>query len=549
MLQVTPAQTAQRLETTTQAGTCPLTLRTSISAPVAVLALTGTVVFALLQVHAWGFLHDDTMISLRYAVNFHEHRSLVWNLGEYVEGYTNFLHVILAAGLIEAGVDPILSARLVNATAWAGIVALLLGHPRTLGGREASVVAAVLAGTAAPIVVWVHGGLEAPLLAFLVLALALTTLRGLQGDTRPRLLALAGVLAALAMLTRTDAALFGLASFVALTVAGDLRSAWRRAVPFLVPFLAVMLAHIGWRLSYYGDLLPNTFYAKASGVPWLGWQFPLVYLSDFLVQLPYVPVALAAGLMTRFGRHAFAARVYLAGSVLLYVAYVLKVGGDHMPQLRLFVPTIPLAAVLVALLHAGAGQWRARISYLLTGAVALQLVFAPPWAPRGMDHAAAVGLAVGDYIQQAWPAGSVIATNSAGALAYRNLDKGFIDMLGLNDRIIARTEVREITTSWQHIPGHGKGNGAYVLDRAPDYIILRGARGDEDLPPFLSDQQIEADPRFAACYRAQTVQIPIGPDHPAMVRSTDERTIRFNFFARAPSPQCETAERAIARLN
>jgi hypothetical protein len=38
----------------------------------------------------WFWLDDDQMISMRYARNLAEGNGLVWNLGERVEGYTNF---------------------------------------------------------------------------------------------------------------------------------------------------------------------------------------------------------------------------------------------------------------------------------------------------------------------------------------------------------------------------------------------------------------------------------------------------------------------------
>ena len=41
------------------------------------------------------FIQDDAFISLRYANNFLLGKGLVFNPGEYVEGYTNFLWVVL----------------------------------------------------------------------------------------------------------------------------------------------------------------------------------------------------------------------------------------------------------------------------------------------------------------------------------------------------------------------------------------------------------------------------------------------------------------------
>src|SRR5689334_8157612 len=42
-------------------------------------------------------LFDDAMISMRYAWNFAHGRGLVWNKGEYVEGYSNLLMTLIMA--------------------------------------------------------------------------------------------------------------------------------------------------------------------------------------------------------------------------------------------------------------------------------------------------------------------------------------------------------------------------------------------------------------------------------------------------------------------
>jgi hypothetical protein len=52
---------------------------------------------AVLVPHAllFDFVSDDAYISFRYARNLAEHGQLVFNLGERVEGYTNFLWTVL----------------------------------------------------------------------------------------------------------------------------------------------------------------------------------------------------------------------------------------------------------------------------------------------------------------------------------------------------------------------------------------------------------------------------------------------------------------------
>ena len=52
------------------------------------------------------WLSDDAFISFRYAKNWSESSGLVYNVGEYVEGYTNLLWtVVLGLGMM-VGVQP-----------------------------------------------------------------------------------------------------------------------------------------------------------------------------------------------------------------------------------------------------------------------------------------------------------------------------------------------------------------------------------------------------------------------------------------------------------
>src|SRR4029078_10291502 len=68
---------------------------------------------ALLVPHAlmFDFVTDDAYISFRYAKNLADHGQLVFNLGERVEGYTNFLWTVLLAAARKRGAAPDVAAR------------------------------------------------------------------------------------------------------------------------------------------------------------------------------------------------------------------------------------------------------------------------------------------------------------------------------------------------------------------------------------------------------------------------------------------------------
>src|SRR5690606_41082865 len=85
------------------------------------------VVGLLLHARAWEFLCDDAYISFRYAVNLAEHGALEYNLGERVEGYTNFLWVlVLALGTCLGLAPEALAPWLTQAGALAGAAATVV---------------------------------------------------------------------------------------------------------------------------------------------------------------------------------------------------------------------------------------------------------------------------------------------------------------------------------------------------------------------------------------------------------------------------------------
>ena len=73
---------------------------------VAGLVALGIAVLYGLRVREYWFLSDDAFISFRYSRHLADGLGLVWNAGEPVEGYTNFLWVLLMAASLSLGLEP-----------------------------------------------------------------------------------------------------------------------------------------------------------------------------------------------------------------------------------------------------------------------------------------------------------------------------------------------------------------------------------------------------------------------------------------------------------
>jgi arabinofuranosyltransferase len=464
------------------------------------------------------FFHDDAYITLRYARNFITGSGLVWNPGEYVQGYTSFLHLILVALLGRLGLDLVLASRVVGVASLAGLVALMTwfgGRVETEIGKPLSHLPVLLVATSTPMLVWSLGGLEGTLFSLLVAAGCLLFLVAGDSSPNPRLHAVGGLSFGLSFLTRPDAAVF-----IAITLLWLVWLASKRAprapaglVAHATGVAIVVAPYLVWQLYYYGTMVPNTFYAKTGAPLSLSLRTGLGYVADYALRAPFLPILLVVSLAYTSLRGFWSWKLtYLAVSVSAYVSFVVLVGGDHMQSFRLLLPVVPLMSVLLPMALSPAVRSdghgiAASVSLVLVIATGLQ-VFDRRLNPLGEDLAARVGTTVGKYIATAWPAGSLIALNTAGSTPYFAGSDRFVDMLGLNDETIARRHIAKIELPWQSIPGHLKGDGDYVLSRRPDFIILGPAEGVvASRPRFLSDLELNANPRFHQDYAALSVSL------------------------------------------
>ncbi|NDW01742.1 glycosyltransferase family 39 protein [Salipiger sp. PrR002] len=483
------------------------------------------------------FLHDDAFISLKYARNLLEYGELSWNLGERVEGYTNFLYVLMTAGLMKIGFEPLTALRVINGSAVCLFVASLYFGAKQLAQDQKLLHAlAVALGLGnVSLAVWLFGGLEAPVSAALIgWAVAVLMAALTERAHVTRYAALSGAFLALAILTRPDAVIIVIFATVGLvlTARGQFkRNAWSALLVAGIP-LVVFLIHMGWRYSYYGDVVPNTFHAKVG----LELSHRLGKVADYFLKSAtlYLPVLVCAGLSTIvaliWGRISKPAIVLL--SVCLgFLAYVLWSGGDHMAAARVLLPMAGPAALLciatLATLQAPkAGAATLVILAVLTAASVNARSFR-------MDWAAYNGSVVGRYIEEAWPVGSLVGLNTAGSTPFYAPSHRFIDMLGLNDRTIALREDVPVLARRQNMPGHGKGDGAYVISRAPDYLILGGSEGIDIADAekwFLTGVELRGMEEFGQCYAMEQKMLDVPP-------STERarpgvKTVSFTYYRR-----------------
>ena len=284
---------------------------------------------------AW-FLCDDAFISFRYVRNLLNGHGLVFNPGEYVEGYSNFLWVLeLAVIWGWSGVAPERAAPWLSVAFTAGTIAAMMWWiarlPLLCHRGLVAWMAQGLVCASATFAVWTSGGgLETRQFTFFIV-LAVMCL-SLYRDSRWGLLAASLSLAA-AALTRPEGPLvaalcFGWFVIQRMADTGRPNPDWRRLIYLAAPFVIMVGTHFLWRYAYYGEWLPNTYYAKHVR-PWYESGFRYLWAATLETGL-YLLIPLAAVAMRNRWRAShdgiWALVLLLVG---VHMAYVMRIGGDH----------------------------------------------------------------------------------------------------------------------------------------------------------------------------------------------------------------------------
>jgi arabinofuranosyltransferase len=442
---------------------------------------------------------DDAYISFRYAQHLVEGHGLVFNLDPAeppVEGYSNFAWTMwLALGMaLGCTGDAVETWSIVwGVLCHAGTVGLLaLVAWRVSGARAVVPVAAI--GYA----LHHHGaslapaGLETALFTLLTVAMAVGTI-SVSGARQGLILGGLGVLAAL---TRPDGVVPAAVTGAFLLHDALRLRAWRTLLAFALPFAVAFVPFLLWRHSYYGQWVPNTYFAKSGGEA--DWERGFVYLREYVkVYWPLLP-ALVLLLASLAGTGTSAtvpwslrrAGLVLLANIALYGAVVTRVGGDFMFA-RFLLPVTPLVLLGADLATA---KWRQPLAVPLALLIGVGFLLRPhpPWLdeyqpdknPFGVSDNRAISVAeftkglsraeamrrVGHWLQPLF-AGLDVRLGLGGSqanLAYRTRVPVAIECAcGLTDAYIAHLPL----AARGHMPGHDRPYTMY-----PGYLQRRGVQ-------------------------------------------------------------------------
>lgn len=304
------------------------------------------------------FTIDDAYISLRYARNLANGYGLVFSTdgSSPVEGYTNFLWVLLEAPLylLKLSDSVILHCIKIAGIAFS-VGAILLVYRMTrlfTQDTRAGLFACLFLAAIPQLSFWAIGGLETTMYIFWLMA---GSYFYIVEERNKRVHLLSMLFLTLAAFTRWEGVLVVLA-FIALVV---ITRVWNRdkgsrlwglgkLLPGIVVFALLYGAYFVWRYGFYRYLFPNTVYARggAGGVQQV-WN-RITEMGPFIFYLlPVIALAWFAYFHLLRQREGVTQQKQLLGVVLLVlVALGLGSKREWMPGFRYELPWVPILMLL-----------------------------------------------------------------------------------------------------------------------------------------------------------------------------------------------------------
>jgi len=422
-----------------------------------------------------GFTVDDAFISFRYSENFAAGNGLVFNLGERVEGYSNFLWVVILGFLKKGGVDVNLASKALGLLSLLAVLIMYFLIVRDLTERTLYAAASLgLLITNFGLVFFAVTGMETIFFTALLMWGGYLFYRNESHVS----VGLSLVSVAVALI-RPEGVLF----FPALVIF-DLIKHKRLSSKLLATlgvFTGLYAVFLIWRYSYYGYFLPNTFYAKlskmSSSLPLFIYGFDDIYRFIASTGGPLLfGITVLVILKSKIREKVYAMLPILA----VILTFQLYSGGDWMDSYRFLVPMLPAYLVIgvfgLRWLSNKVNVERKHIVFLAaiiflmlfniveSTAFYLQREEYPNFVMTSEDLIPAA-----QWVGKHYPSDYTIICGRIGALPYYSKLNLIDTVWGLTDEYVAHSKYRGEWTN--------KAEEAYLHERNPELIMIGKARG------------------------------------------------------------------------
>ena len=465
---------------------------------------------------------DDAFITLRYSRNLLHGNGPVFNIGEHVEGYSNFLWMALLAVSGKAGLQMPVMMKVYGVVAGAIVTVLITHLARKQFGQTSAVATAFVIGTSSFFALWAVDGLETVFYSALVTALFALSISRNSSDW------LIGLAAGAVGITRPEGVLFGCVALYFILNDRGFKFAIRAAMPFTL----LVGGYEIFRYEYFGELVSNTALAKVhtdTSTVIRGLQYLFQFNSDsgYLI----LPAALAGAFINRRNRAVWLAVAFISAQAL----FLGVSGGDFMYGYRFVMPVFPLLAFVacssVAILDPRNLIKRVIILSVLVASIATFQLAAIPPKSIGIDNLwtrRSVHFEIAEYLRERTTSADNVALSEAGIIPFA-LDATVYDYLGLN------SPYRKVFTN------EGRLDVSNALAGDPKFVIVSIAQDHTGVnrTRMAVEASILEAPVFKARYQAvQRFEIPRSTSYLNQIYykyTPDAKVIYFEVYQRTNS--------------
>jgi tetratricopeptide (TPR) repeat protein len=506
--------------------------------------LSALSVCAIFRMNQINFIQDDAFITLRYVENFINGNGLVFNTGYRVEGYTNFLWVLLISligfigTIFSVETDLPLITQLLSQLS--GIALIILAYFFTKKIITAkyllnnnfdyilctliSLVPPFLISFAPPFLYWGVSGMESVLFTFLTCFsfyryifrtgskpdIVFVTASVLNSLLRPE-----GILIFLMIMCHSI--IINYKKYFRLNGRWTTSSSAKVYLKEVLMYAVPIAAYLAFRYFYYGFLLPNTFYAK-TGFNLEHFSRGLEYVFTGIINNFFYGLLLVIPLLSLIKSNLRSETIFFYFFVIIYLLFIILIGGDVLPISRFILPVLPLVIVfsVITLYQLTALNFTPTLKFVLIVSVLSAFTYIITssyfnnYKEMKLKRSFEIGLVKKMKVYAGWIKNKIVESNQNKKVALSTIGAfsfysgaEVIDIVGLTDKYIAHNP-KEVPGIDEDLPVHWKErryNAEYVLKREPDYIIFpAGAK-----PTAFAECAIFVQPQFYKNYYCQLI--------------------------------------------
>jgi hypothetical protein len=367
-----------------------------------------------------------------------------------------------------------------------------------------------------PLVYWSLMGMETGLLSALLLASIFFVFKYVR-SLEFKYLFWVAILGGLAFLTRIDSVIYFIALWVYVCVTNVLnnsnRRIWLQYLAVIGIYSVFIFGQFSFQYLYYGDLFPNTYVLKLTGMP----LYARVENGVGFI-LPYIKETAFAFLLAVMGLFI---RVYKEKILLLFLVsisalYQIYVGGDPWSYWRIMAPTMPLLLLLcidaafnlghnpsiLKILPANVFKNSFAVMLIFLSVVSINFRFLPEISFRTRPYQATQNA---KHVNTAIVLNDIIKDNAtvgvfwAGTTPYY-IDNVVIDFLGKSDRHIANLPPdmsgAVAFNGMTSVPGHNKYDLTYSIVILRPTYVPKLFYGRQEVYSVVGDDYVEVKYRY-----------------------------------------------------